>query len=161
METSKRHASQAQVAALMDFMQDHSELAKGHASSGLEKEDLETQWEDLTNTLNTMGGAIKSVEKWKQTWRDLKSNNKKRALLKQQQSMCDTSMGPSSETQENVQNYNETYVPPAKKRFASFDEEIIRIERDKLQLDREYKVQKIEVLSRIASALEDLARKKS
>ncbi|RVE48781.1 hypothetical protein evm_006555 [Chilo suppressalis] len=161
MDTSKRHATQAQVAALMDFMQDHSELAKGLTNSGLEREDLETQWEDLTNTLNSMGGAIKSVEKWKQTWRDLKSNTKKRALLKQQQSMCDTSMGPSSESQENTISYSECSTPPAKKRFVSFDEEIIKIERDKLQLEREYKVQKIEVLSRIASALEDLARKKS
>lgn len=31
---------------------------------------------------------------------------------------------------------------------ASFDEEIIKIERDKLELDRDYKIQKIEVLSR-------------
>lgn len=30
----------------------------------------------------------------------------------------------------------------------SFDEEIVKIERDKLELEREYKIQKIEVLSR-------------
>lgn len=157
MDNSKRHASQAQIAALVDFMTDHAELAKGLAHSGLEKEDLETQWQGLTTTLNSMGGAIKSVDKWKQTWRDLKCNTKKRALLKQQQSMCDTSMGPSSESQDNE---SDNFMPP-KKKFASFDEEIIKIERDKLELDREYKVQKIEALSRIASALEDLARKKS
>lgn len=31
---------------------------------------------------------------------------------------------------------------------ASFDEEIIKIERDKLEFEKEYKIQKIEVLSR-------------
>ena len=64
--SSKRHATTAQVTALMDFMQEHSDVAKGLLNSGLEKEDLEAQWQDLTTTLNSMGGAVKSVEKWKQ-----------------------------------------------------------------------------------------------
>ncbi|XP_026726911.1 uncharacterized protein LOC113493238 [Trichoplusia ni] len=159
MDSAKRHATAAQVAALMDFMQEHSDVAKGLLNSGLEREDLESQWRDLTSTLNSMGGAVKSVDKWKQTWRDLKSNTKKRAL-KQQQSLPDTSLGLSPEgTGDTSQNTDgENYVPP-KKRFASFDEEIIKIERDKLEFDREYKIQKIEVLSRIASALEELAKK--
>ncbi|XP_063618185.1 uncharacterized protein LOC134791087 [Cydia splendana] len=158
MDTTKRHATAAQVSALMDYMQEHSEVAKG-MSSGLEREDIEAQWRDLTSMLNSMGGAIKSTEKWKQTWRDLKSNTKKRAL-KQQHSLCDTSVGPSSDNLHgDGQNSDGDYMPP-KKRFASFDEEILRIERDKLEVEREYKVQKIEVLSRIASALEELARKK-
>ncbi|KAJ8729247.1 hypothetical protein PYW08_000828 [Mythimna loreyi] len=159
MDSSKRHATAAQVTALMDFMQEHSDVAKGLLNSGLEREDLEAQWQDLTTTLNSMGGAVKSVDKWKQTWRDLKSNTKKRAL-KQQQSLCDTSGGLSSEgsgdTSQNIESEN--YVPP-QKRFASFDEEIIKIERDKLEFEKEYKIQKIEVLSRIASALEELAKK--
>ncbi|XP_028157554.1 uncharacterized protein LOC135088246 [Ostrinia nubilalis] len=158
MDNSKKHATAAQVAALVDFMQEHSDFAKGLINSGLEKEDLEAQWKELTNTLNSMGGAVKSVEKWKQTWRDLKSNNKKRAL-KQHQS-CDTSVGPSTDMSLESDISMNHYGPP-KKKFASFDEELIRIERDKLELDRDYKVQKIEVLSRIATALEELAKKKS
>ncbi|CAH0602944.1 unnamed protein product [Chrysodeixis includens] len=159
MDAAKKHATAAQVAALMDFMQEHSDVAKGLLNSGLEREDLESQWRDLTSTLNSMGGAVKSVDKWKQTWRDLKSNTKKRAL-KQQQSLPDTNIGLSPEgSSDTAQNMDgENYVPP-KKRFASFDEEIIKIERDKLEFDREYKIQKIEVLSRIASALEELAKK--
>ncbi|XP_047041992.1 uncharacterized protein LOC124646022 [Helicoverpa zea] len=158
MESSKRHATAAQVTALMDFMQEHSDVAKGLLNSGLEREDLEAQWQDLTATLNSMGGAVKSVDKWKQTWRDLKSNTKKRAL--KQQSLCDTSGGLSSEGSGDASQSidNENYVPP-QKRCASFDEEIIKIERDKLEFEREYKIQKIEVLSRIAAALEDLAKK--
>ncbi|KAL4712797.1 hypothetical protein ACJJTC_011867 [Scirpophaga incertulas] len=159
MDTTKRHASQAQVAALLDYMHDHTEMAQG-INSGLEREDFEAQWKDLTNTLNSLGGAVKSVEKWKQTWRDLKFNSRKRALLKQQQTMCDTSIGPNSECQDPIQTDNEHYIPLRKKYNASFDEELLKIEKSRLDLEREYKVQKIEVLSRIASALENLAEKK-
>lgn len=58
--SSKRHATAAQVTALMDFMQEHStDKAKGLVNS-------EAQWVDLTTSLNSMGGAVKSVDKWKQ-----------------------------------------------------------------------------------------------
>ncbi|KAI8428157.1 hypothetical protein MSG28_002403 [Choristoneura fumiferana] len=66
MDTTKRHATTAQVSALMDYMQEHSDVAKGMMSSGLEREDIEAQWRDLTTMLNSMGGAVKSTEKWKQ-----------------------------------------------------------------------------------------------
>ncbi|XP_047987822.1 uncharacterized protein LOC125227528 [Leguminivora glycinivorella] len=113
MDTTKRHATAAQVSALMDYMQEHSEVAKG-MSSGLEREDIEAQWRDLTSMLNSMGGAVKSTEKWKQTWRDLKSNTKKRAL-KHQQSLCDTSVGPSSDNlNADGQNSDGDYMPPKK-----------------------------------------------
>lgn len=75
MDSAKRHATAAQVAALMDFMQEHSDVAKGLLNSGLEREDLESQWRDLTSTLNSMGGAVKSVDKWKQAKLLLPQNN--------------------------------------------------------------------------------------
>lgn len=65
MEAVKKHVTGAQVTALMDFMQEHRDFAKGFVNSGLDKEDLEAQWQDLTNTLNSMGGAVKSIEQWK------------------------------------------------------------------------------------------------
>lgn len=54
-----------------------------------------------------------------QTWRDLKSNTKKRAL-KQQQSLCDTSIGPSTDASQcsDPQNSDGDYMPP-KKRFGN------------------------------------------
>lgn len=64
--TKRLHATGAQVAALLDFMQEHSDVAKGVVNSGLEKEDLDAQWKFITSTLNSMGGAVKSVDKWKQ-----------------------------------------------------------------------------------------------
>lgn len=66
MDSFKRHATAAQVTAMVDFMQEHSDVAKGLLNSGLEREDMEAQWQDLTTTLNSMGGAVKSVDKWKQ-----------------------------------------------------------------------------------------------
>ncbi|XP_030036676.2 uncharacterized protein LOC115452319 [Manduca sexta] len=154
MDPTKRHATAAQVSALVDFMQEHSELAKGLVSTGSERDDLEAKWKEITCTLNSMGGAIKSVDKWKQTWRDFKANNRKRAL-KHQQSAGDTGYSDLS----GDSTHSESDYEPPKKKYAPFDEEIIRIERDKLELDKEYKFKKIEVLSRIATALEQLAKK--
>ncbi|CAB3250356.1 unnamed protein product [Arctia plantaginis] len=157
MDIVKKHVTSSQVKALMDFMKRHPNIAKG-VNSGLEREDVEAQWQDLTVKLNSMGGPVKSVDKWKKTWSYLKWNTKKRAM-KQQQSFCDTSIGTSSDHGEPGQNIHKDTEEPSRKRFVSFDEEIVKIERDKLELEREYKIQKIEVLSRIAAALEELANK--
>ncbi|CAG9098215.1 hypothetical protein JYU34_002330 [Plutella xylostella] len=156
---AKKQATGAQITALLDYMQENPELSKGLVNSGLEREEVEAQWRELAQTLNNMGGSVKSVDKWKQTWRDLKSNSKKRALRAQQYEPGGSTSAENSQSADPNDNDNGMYSTP-KKRYVSFDEELLRIEREKLEVDREYKVQKIEVLSRIAAALEELGRKK-
>ncbi|CAB3245621.1 unnamed protein product [Arctia plantaginis] len=51
---------------------------------------------ELTERLNAMGGALKSVDKWKKTWRDLKSNVKRKAG-KTRQSISDTGGDPAAD----------------------------------------------------------------
>lgn len=162
MEAVKKHVTSAQVTAMVEFMQEHSDVATGFVSSGLEKKGLEAQWHELTDTLNSMGGAVKSIDQWKKTWSYLKWSNKKKGphkSLKHPRSSCDSiGMSSSNKNVDTTQDADNDDSPP-KKRFASFDEEIVSIERDKLELEREYKIQKIEALSRIAAALEELANK--
>ncbi|KAJ0177117.1 hypothetical protein K1T71_007126 [Dendrolimus kikuchii] len=69
----------AQQNHLIKFMKAHPEFAKVRTCSLQGKIDYERQWLQLTRTLNSLGGPIKSVDKWKQTWRDLRYGVKRKA----------------------------------------------------------------------------------
>ncbi|XP_061723542.1 uncharacterized protein LOC133529757 isoform X2 [Cydia pomonella] len=57
----------AQKMALIDYMWDHRQLARYE----YDPHTAETEWFRLAETLNR-NGSVKTVEKWKVTWRDLK-----------------------------------------------------------------------------------------
>lgn len=67
MDIVKKHVTSCQVKALLDFMKMHPSIAKG-TNAGLEREDVDALWHDLTDNLNSMGGPIKSVDKWKKVY---------------------------------------------------------------------------------------------
>ncbi|XP_048486315.1 uncharacterized protein LOC119694130 [Plutella xylostella] len=81
MEPRQGRASQEQQMALLEFMENHGDLAK--PQPGPQGRLLSNQlWTDLTELLNSMGGGVlKSTEKWKKVWADWKTKTKKKAIL--------------------------------------------------------------------------------
>ncbi|XP_013201251.2 uncharacterized protein LOC106143663 isoform X3 [Amyelois transitella] len=80
----RRKASPEQLNMLLHFLEQDKELAIGKFT-GLEGKIRQTNaWIKITETLNANSGfgsgAIKTPDKWQQTWRDWKSNVKKKAF---------------------------------------------------------------------------------
>ncbi|XP_013134022.1 PREDICTED: uncharacterized protein LOC106099885 isoform X1 [Papilio polytes] len=80
----RRKASHEQLNMLLNFLEEDKELAVGKFT-GLEGRIRQTNaWIKITERLNANSGfgsgAIKTPDKWQQTWRDWKSNVKKKAF---------------------------------------------------------------------------------
>ncbi|XP_073942104.1 uncharacterized protein [Choristoneura fumiferana] len=80
----RRKASPEQLNMLLHFLEEDKELAIGKFT-GLEGRIRQTNaWIKITEKLNANSGfgsgAIKTPDKWQQTWRDWKSNVKKKAF---------------------------------------------------------------------------------
>ncbi|XP_013168179.1 PREDICTED: myb/SANT-like DNA-binding domain-containing protein 4 [Papilio xuthus] len=80
----RRKASPEQLNMLLHFLEEDKELAVGKFT-GLEGRIRQTNaWIKITEKLNANSGfgsgAIKTPDKWQQTWRDWKSNVKKKAF---------------------------------------------------------------------------------
>ncbi|PZC81185.1 hypothetical protein B5X24_HaOG213286 [Helicoverpa armigera] len=80
----RRKASPEQLNMLLHFLEEDKELAIGKFS-GIEGRVRQTNaWIKITEKLNGNSGfgsgAIKTPDKWQQTWRDWKSNVKKKAF---------------------------------------------------------------------------------
>ncbi|XP_072937134.1 uncharacterized protein [Epargyreus clarus] len=80
----RRKASPEQLNMLLHFLEEDKELAIGKFT-GLEGKIRQTNsWIIITEKLNANSGfgsgAIKTPDKWQQTWRDWKSNVKKKAF---------------------------------------------------------------------------------
>ncbi|XP_026329445.1 uncharacterized protein LOC113237267 [Hyposmocoma kahamanoa] len=80
----RRKASPEQLNMLLQFLEQDKELAVGKFT-GLEGRIRQTNaWIKITEKLNANSGfgsgAIKTPDKWQQTWRDWKSNVKKKAF---------------------------------------------------------------------------------
>ncbi|XP_075992617.1 uncharacterized protein LOC142987617 [Anticarsia gemmatalis] len=80
----RRKASPEQLNMLLHFLEEDKELAIGKFT-GLEGKIRQTNaWIKITEKLNANSGfgsgAIKTPDKWQQTWRDWKSNVKKKAF---------------------------------------------------------------------------------
>ncbi|XP_048488224.1 uncharacterized protein LOC125488488 isoform X4 [Plutella xylostella] len=69
MNMSERslHPSPAQLNALIDFLERQPHLAKGIAKTQHAREKNRRQWDDLSLTLNSMGGTYKSPKQWTKT----------------------------------------------------------------------------------------------
>ncbi|XP_037296388.1 uncharacterized protein LOC119189830 [Manduca sexta] len=78
INTSRRKASTGQLSYLAEHMKSHSDMASGISHTLQGRANLETLWENLTTNLNSLGGPIRTVAKWKQTWRDLRNNVKRK-----------------------------------------------------------------------------------
>ncbi|XP_048488221.1 uncharacterized protein LOC125488488 isoform X1 [Plutella xylostella] len=84
MNMSERslHPSPAQLNALIDFLERQPHLAKGIAKTQHAREKNRRQWDDLSLTLNSMGGTYKSPKQWTKYWSDKKSAVKKKAAVR-------------------------------------------------------------------------------
>lgn len=79
-------ASAAQLSCLAKHMQRHPEMATSNMSLTLQgRANLEVLWHQLATKLNSLGGPIKTMFKWKQAWRDMRYNIKKKEFHKKQE----------------------------------------------------------------------------
>ncbi|XP_037297562.1 uncharacterized protein LOC115451132 isoform X3 [Manduca sexta] len=112
--TMRRKASIAQLSYLAEYMKSHSEMASSISHSLQERANLETLWENLTAKLNSLGGPTRTVAKWKQTWRDLRNNVKRKGYHnKREYQGC----GPGSTDN----------GPPTIKKVSQVDEQVLSI----------------------------------
>ncbi|CAH2102276.1 unnamed protein product [Euphydryas editha] len=73
--------SLAQVKVVIDFMQKHPDLAHRKLRYGMSHEKFKKLWIELSNTANSMKGAMKSTRGWIKFW----SDKRRSVMLKQKQ----------------------------------------------------------------------------
>ncbi|CAG5056865.1 unnamed protein product [Parnassius apollo] len=72
-------ATTEQIDALLNFLDEHRDLARGRLRSLEGKVQAKRLWDELCNTLNSMGGCTKTVQQWQKVWFDRKHLAKKAA----------------------------------------------------------------------------------
>ncbi|XP_061389310.1 uncharacterized protein LOC133324492 [Musca vetustissima] len=79
METKiTKKSSTTQLRALVEYMEENPEFARGVPIFGSSRQSLEDHWKKLVFKLNTMGPPSRTIAEWKKTWADLKSRTKKK-----------------------------------------------------------------------------------
>ncbi|XP_013199170.2 uncharacterized protein LOC106142089 [Amyelois transitella] len=66
-----------QLEALVNFLEENPGIAKGHLRSAQAKWETKRKWEEITITLNAMGGTQKDAKGWTKFWTDKKYALKK------------------------------------------------------------------------------------
>ncbi|XP_017461173.1 PREDICTED: uncharacterized protein LOC108354504 isoform X2 [Rhagoletis zephyria] len=79
---------------MIDFMENHSQLAKGILKTANGKSTSNSLWKTLVEDLNAAGPPTRDVAGWKKVWADYK-NHLKSKLRKNKNSLADTGGGPS------------------------------------------------------------------
>ncbi|CAG4969155.1 unnamed protein product [Parnassius apollo] len=87
-------ATPEQIDALLNFLDEHRDLARGRLRSLEGKVQVKRLWDELCNTLNSMGGCTKTVQQWQKVWFDRKHLAKK-AAADSRRSASMTVCGPS------------------------------------------------------------------
>ncbi|CAK1596330.1 unnamed protein product [Parnassius mnemosyne] len=87
-------ATPEQIDALLNFLDEHRDLARGRLRSLEGKVQAKRLWDELCNTLNSMGGCTKTVQQWQKVWFDRKHLAKK-AAADSRRSASMTGGGPS------------------------------------------------------------------
>ncbi|XP_046589398.1 uncharacterized protein LOC124293249 [Neodiprion lecontei] len=72
-------ATDAQLVAMVQFIETHKGIAEGKFLIMNGKEELRKKWDQLANTLNMTKGATKTTAQWQVTWRDMKSRTSQKA----------------------------------------------------------------------------------
>ncbi|RVE51201.1 hypothetical protein evm_004166 [Chilo suppressalis] len=70
-------ATPEQIEALLSFLDEHKDLARGRLRSIEAKVQAKRLWEELCNSLNAMGGSTKTAQQWQKVWFDRKHLAKK------------------------------------------------------------------------------------
>ncbi|XP_064479898.1 uncharacterized protein LOC135393358 [Ornithodoros turicata] len=68
-----------QFEIMLHFMMEHRNLFTGVLSPSYTHLDRQKEWTELAAMLNSSGGAVKTVDKWRKTWTDWKSSTKSKA----------------------------------------------------------------------------------
>ncbi|XP_064472656.1 myb-related transcription factor, partner of profilin-like [Ornithodoros turicata] len=81
MSSSRRSArtTAEQYEIMVQYMQEHENLLRGTFSPAYTAQQRERDWGQLVERLNSAGGAVKTVERWRKAWQDWKSNVKAKA----------------------------------------------------------------------------------
>lgn len=53
-----------QIEMLLNFLQEHQDLARGHLRDVSGRARTRELWQDLANNLNACGGTVKTVKQW-------------------------------------------------------------------------------------------------
>lgn len=59
------NATAEQKQVLLEFMQEHQDLARGRLQRDVSGKDrAKALWTELTTTLNSLGGSVKTAKQW-------------------------------------------------------------------------------------------------
>ncbi|XP_017472553.1 PREDICTED: uncharacterized protein LOC108363640 [Rhagoletis zephyria] len=84
----RSRASGEQIERLLDYLSECPGLAAGKFQKMHGKSESDRKWSELEASLNTIGGAVKTVEQWQTVWRGLKSRTSVRVRdMKRQQAL--------------------------------------------------------------------------
>ncbi|XP_047038592.1 uncharacterized protein LOC124643621 isoform X1 [Helicoverpa zea] len=72
-------ATPEQIETLLNFLDEHRDLARGRLRGSDGSAHAKRLWEELCNNLNSMGGCTKTVQQWQKVWFDRKHLAKKAA----------------------------------------------------------------------------------
>ncbi|KAL0879790.1 hypothetical protein ABMA27_003501 [Loxostege sticticalis] len=89
-------ATHEQIEKLLQFLQEHTGLAKGHINSPDARAHSKRLWAELTDQLNSLGGAVKTTKQWQKVWADRKYLSKKAAAACRR-AQTGTGGGPSTQ----------------------------------------------------------------
>ncbi|KAL0861286.1 hypothetical protein ABMA27_008847 [Loxostege sticticalis] len=84
-----------QIEMLLNFLQEHQDLARGHLRDVSGRAQTRDLWLDLANNGNACGGTVKAVKQWQRVWADRKYLAKKAASASRQSASA-TGGGPST-----------------------------------------------------------------
>ncbi|KAL0868278.1 hypothetical protein ABMA27_007808 [Loxostege sticticalis] len=89
-------ATHEQIEMLLQFLQEHTGLAKGHINSPDARAHSKRLWAELTDQLKSLGGAVKTTKQWQKVWADRKYLSKKAAAACRR-AQTGTGGGPSTQ----------------------------------------------------------------
>ncbi|XP_031334650.1 uncharacterized protein LOC116164596 [Photinus pyralis] len=78
MEKAKNHSiNYNQKKMLIEYLKKHPQLVSGKFTSTFTYKNAESQWQEISNILNSIpGGSTKNWKSWRKTWQDLRSRTK-------------------------------------------------------------------------------------
>ncbi|XP_053955062.1 uncharacterized protein LOC128861161 [Anastrepha ludens] len=83
--TKRSRATSEQLNRLLDYLMEVPGLAGSRFHSLHGKYECDKKWSELATKLNSLGGAVKTVNQWQTVWRDLKSRTSIKARNRRRQ----------------------------------------------------------------------------
>ncbi|KAG8189393.1 hypothetical protein JTE90_021895 [Oedothorax gibbosus] len=96
----------AQKSIIVSFMEKNPQFHMGKFGPFFTLQDRNRMWEELAKELNSNGGAVKDVNKWKKSWVDYKSEVRKK-ISDLQKKHNEAGNKESDATDKTFNNYHE------------------------------------------------------